>query len=402
MDAALPSTPMPDAQKINGSKTAPPPTPSHKVSVVVARNVEELKRHTKAWQDLAKCAVEPNVFYEAATMISAVESFGRDADLYFIFVYAPDPLRPFGEKILCGFLPLEFSPRYKKLPVAVFRLWKHSYTFLCTPLLKSDYEREALEAFFDWLQSAESPAKLMEFCSINGDGAFHKLLIDEFNRRAWLSFAEESYNRALLKPKAKEGISGKHKKELRRQQNRLAEEGLLEYVELTEAAQVQKWIEDFLRLEASGWKGQEGTAFASEKASKDFFETAVKEAFANGRLMMLALHLNGEPIAMKCNFLAGCGSFAFKIAFDESYSRYSPGVLLELENMRQVSAKPSLEWMDSCAVSEHFMINRLWTERRTITTILVSTGKRPADFLVSVLPLLRWFKRKISRKANQK
>jgi hypothetical protein len=66
--------------------------------------------------------------------------------------------------------------------------------------------------------------------------------------------------------------------------------------------------------------------------------------------------------------------------------------------MQRINAMPKIEWMDSCAVSEHFMINRLWTKRRTIETLLCSTGKAPADFLVSVLPLMRWFKRKISRK----
>jgi hypothetical protein len=51
--------------------------------------------------------------------------------------------------------------------------------------------------------------------------------------------------------------------------------------------------------------------------------------------------------------------------------------------------------MDSCAVADHFMINRLWTSRRNIQTILASTGKPGADFLISVLPLLRWFRRKL-------
>jgi hypothetical protein len=100
-------------------------------------------------------------------------------------------------------------------------------------------------------------------------------------------------------------------------------------------------------------------------------------------------------------FLTGGGSFAFKIAFDEKYSRYSPGVLLEVENMRRVNALAQVEWMDSCAVSQHFMINRLWTGRRSIATILLSTGKGPADFLVSALPMLRWFKRQIRRQMNK-
>jgi hypothetical protein len=41
------------------------------------------------------------------------------------------------------------------------------------------------------------------------------------------------------------------------------------------------------------------------------------------------------------------------------------------------------------------MINRLWTGRRHLETVLVSTGKSSADLLISTLPLLRWFNRKL-------
>jgi hypothetical protein len=376
--------------------------PDNKLSVVVVRRVEELQERVKDWQALADDALEPNCFYEPSMLIPALASFATNLDLHFVLVYAPNRRQPFGPKILCGFFPLERLGRYKNLPVSVLRFWKHEYCFLCTPLLKADYEREALATFFDWLESAASPAQLMEWNSVASDGAFHKVLLDELNKRAPLSFVEERYNRALLKPNSVEGISGRHKKELRRQQNRLAEEGLMAYATLTDEAELEAWIDDFLRLEASGWKGRQASAFACDKASRIFFEAVVKQAFARKQLMMLALKLDGRPIAMKCNFLTGDGAFAFKIAFDESYARYSPGVLLELENMRRVSALPFVEWMDSCAVSEHFMINRLWTGRRRLETIVTSTGKRPADFWLSALPLLRWFKRQMARQTDKK
>jgi hypothetical protein len=110
--------------------------------------------------------------------------------------------------------------------------------------------------------------------------------------------------------------------------------------------------------------------------------------------MMLALRLNGEPVAMKFNFLSGEGSFAFRIAFDEAQSRYSPGIQLEMENIRRVHARPEIKWMDSCAIPDHPMINRLWVERRTIQTLVVPTGKGPGDLVVSLMPMIRWLNRK--------
>ncbi len=372
------------------------------MSVVVVRTLEDLQLHISAWQRLADNALEPNFCYEPWALLPAVEAFGKEEDLRFVFIYAPDPLRPFGEKMLCGFFPLRRSRSYRNLPVATLSLWKHIYCVLCTPLIRKDVAGDCLRLFFDWLQSAGSESKLMEFCHIAADGAFYQLLIDEMNRRAALSHVDERFNRALCKPHSHaptfvEGISGRHKKELRRKQNRLAEEGKIEFVALEKPEEISHWVEDFLRLEASGWKGSEKSAFASAESDRRFFQSLISGAFANQRLMMLALKLNGEPIAMKLNFVTGRGSFAFKIAFDESYARFSPGVLLEIENMQRFRQMPAVKWMDSCAVAEHFMINRLWTQRRTMETLVVSTGKRFADLTVSVLPLFRWLRRKVSR-----
>ena len=117
---------------------------------------------------------------------------------------------------------------------------------------------------------------------------------------------------------------------------------------------------------------------------------------------MLASRVDGKPVAMKCNFLAGRGSFAFKIAFDESYSHFSPGMLMEIENIRRFHAIPDIEWMDSCAVPSQAMINRLWPGRRIIQTVLVSTGNPPGNLAVSAIPMLRWLKRLFANSRRRK
>jgi len=122
-----------------------------------------------------------------------------------------------------------------------------------------------------------------------------------------------------------------------------------------------------------------------------------REAFRRGRLMMLAMHLNGRPVAMKCNLMSGAASFSFKIAFDEAFARLSPGVLLEIENIRRLHQTPGLEWMDSCAVSNHSMANRLWIDRRTIQTVAIGSGRPMGDFLLGAMPLMRWLAHKVVR-----
>jgi hypothetical protein len=60
----------------------------------------------------------------------------------------------------------------------------------------------------------------------------------------------------------------------------------------------------------------------------------------------------------------------FKTAYDESYARFSPGLLLQIENLDMLE-RPGLDWMDSCAAENHPMIDNLWTERRDIVRVTV-------------------------------
>src|SRR5262249_42281226 len=200
--------------------------------------------------------------------------------------------------------------------------------------------------------------------------------------RATLSFPEEAFNRALFRPRADAEtylaavLSTGNRKELRRQRKRLGELGRLEGVTPQPGGDAAARVARFPALEAAGWEGQEGTALGAHQVERDYFRAIAAAAHARGRLLLLALELDGRPVALKCNFLAGEGSFAFKIAFDENYARFSPGVQLELENVRELHARPGVRWMDSCAVAQHFMINRLWVDRRTIQTVVVAAGGR--------------------------
>lgn len=354
-----------------------------------------LEVHIQAWDDLVDEALEPNTFYEPWMLMPALRSFTAGKDVRVVLVFASDH----GSSILCGVFPLEKKPRYKGLPVTAFSLWQHIYCGLCTPLIRAGYENECLDAFFDWLAS-EPGCALMEFNLVSGEGGFPELLNDCLTRRGSQSLVYESFTRALFRPMesadayVRAALNRGHRKDLRRRTRRLSETGHLEYDALEPDGDIDAWIEEYLRLEASGWKGQ-GGAFACTDADKDYFATIAKAAFEKRKLMMLAVRLDGKAIAMKCNFIAAPGSFAYRIAFDENYAFYSPGVLLELENIRRLHNETSVEWMDSCATPEHPMIDRLWLDRRAIQSVLVPTGKKAGGFVISALPLIRSLNRKL-------
>jgi hypothetical protein len=99
---------------------------------------------------------------------------------------------------------------------------------------------------------------------------------------------------------------------------------------------------------------------------------------------------------MKANLLTGDGGFCFKICFDEEFAKHSPGVLLELENIREAHRR-GLTWMDSCADQDHPMIDRLWPERREIRTVFLSPRWLGVASIAAPLAALRRTKRSADR-----
>jgi CelD/BcsL family acetyltransferase involved in cellulose biosynthesis len=382
---------------------AAPPTVDPTPRIVIVRSAEELALHRAALDDLAANALEPNVFYEPILADAAVRSLGAGRRLELVLVYRVDPGAPGRPPELLAFFPFERVPRYRGVPVTALVSFQHVHCFLCTPLVRRQGAHEAVAAVADWL-IAESGVPLVELRSIAADGPVHQLLLQELDARRRTFWLADWSTRALFEPShdaeayLRDAISGLALKEVRRKERRLAEQGRLVWRELAPGEDARPWLEDFLRLEASGWKGREGSAIACAVPEREFFLAAASAAHARNRLMLLGLFLDDRPVALKCNFLCGDGGFAFKIAFDEAYRAFSPGFLLEVENVRRLHRRADLRWMDSCAASQHAMINRLWPGRRTMATVLFSTGRGPGDLLVALMPLFRWGLRKLTRR----
>ena len=262
-----------------------------------------------------------------------------------MLVYADQKTAP---PLLCGLLPLERAVRYHGLPFPHARLWQHKHCLLGTPLVRAAHARACLGAFLDWLESDTDGAPAIRWGTVSADGPFWRALAEalaESGRRR--SFVPYRFERAVMRPRAGsdaflvEALSRKGAKELQRLERRFAQKRRAEYAELQDAAEAEQWIADFMELEARGWKGRDASALGSTDAGRLFFARATRAAARRGHLMMLGLRLAGRWIALKCNFLSGEGSFAFKIAYDEDYARFSPGTLLELENVRRFTPGPS-------------------------------------------------------------
>ena len=366
--------------------------------VVALTDAKAMQEWIPQWEVLAKAAIEPNVFYEHWTLIPALRLYGSDA-VKVAFVLERDPNAAVKSRLV-GVFPLEFGCHFRGLSIGCVRMWKHPHCYLASPLIATNFQTQCWEAIFQWLKASPDGGTLFELRTISGDGPlFRSLQAHAFSRRAPLHLSE-LYTRALLElggtgeDYIRSSMGGDHRRSYARKKRQLCEKGDMKVSRLGPADSVESWLKDFLQVEASGWKGKTATAMACHDADRQFLRDISHEAFRRNRLMMMTMKLDGRPIASHVGIYAGDGAFAIKIAYDESFGQYSPGILLELEaihELHQQRPRPC-HWVDCCSAADSVVMKRVWKQQRTIVSVICPTGKRGGDLLVSALPMLLYLR----------
>ena len=126
-------------------------------------------------------------------------------------------------------------------------------------------------------------------------------------------------------------LDRKMRKEMRRVRRRLEEEGALVLDVVRDAEGVPAALEEAYALEALQWKGEAGSAIASDERTRAFYSAVATWAAARGTLRLAMLRLDGRAIAFELDILDGGGLHAMKAGFDPEWSRFSPGHLLMLD-----------------------------------------------------------------------
>lgn len=328
-------------------------------------------RFISAWNDLTNNATEPNIFSESWFLRPALGQFDAFGRVKLFTLWDGD--------LLCGLMPVAPQQRYGRWPVPHVQNWLHHNAFLGTPIVRVGYE----EHFWtEMLMCLDDDPRQSLFLHINGlnmggavAAALEKVCTSAGRRYALVHRTERAFLEHGLTPEHyfENAVRSKKRKELRRQKSRLTEMGALTFCRDQSDTGIANWTEEFLTLEQRGWKGRNGSALASASATRNLFVEVLAAASAAGKLERLDLRLEGKPLAMLANFISASGCFSFKTAFDEDYARFSPGVLLQIENLAMLD-RPEIAWCDSCAAEGHPMIDSIWTGRRAIGRYSIAIG----------------------------
>jgi len=83
-------------------------------------------------------------------------------------------------------------------------------------------------------------------------------------------------------------------------------------------------------VEASGWKGEQGTAILSSPASEAFYRGVARAFHERGELLLSGIELDGELVAFDLTVLHGNRLHLLKTGFDERFRKLAPGLVLRL------------------------------------------------------------------------
>lgn len=326
----------------------------------------------RRWRHLESRSIEGNAF--------------RSPDLVLPALRLPDHSRdkPFGLAVesangdLLGLGVFEESRGSRLLPLTHLRSWQSDYSLFDGLLVDRNAAHDVLTSLFRFV-AGDSRWNGIGFEDRSSDS----VLSTELDRAAetiGTAWHEDwSVDRAVI-PVSEipdDGFaslySKSRRKTLKQSIRRLQSRGAVSYaLHIPEAGETRA-VDEFLRLEALGWKGEQGTAMAVDPAHTQFCRDLVGGFAENSRAVFGELKVDGRIVASTLNLLAGDTLFAVKIGWDPEFADCSPGTLSELSLLQHCRELSGIRQIDSCAKPGSY-VGKVWPWRTTLTTGVFTTS----------------------------
>lgn len=354
---------------------------------------------TDRWQRLSGNAIEPNGYYlpdwELAVNASARGRTGVGALCAFTGHENSNPR-------LIGLVPAISAWRAYRLPLPAL-VNADPYGTLATPLIDRDLADDAVAQLMQSAREAGAHALILRDTPLHGAvlTTFTRVLEQDDMRPHILT----SHVRACLDATRdaddllREALGPKKLKELRRQRNRLADHGELIFSIASTPDEIERALETFLNLEASGWKARRGTALKQDDGDAAFVRRAVAAMAKRRNCEIVTLHAGETPVASAIVLRHLDRAFYFKLGVDERFAKFSPGVQITLDLTRHLCADPAIRLVDSTAMPHHPMIDPIWRGRLAIGDVLIPLYRR--DPLIPAIRFALFVRRAIREPARR-
>ena len=321
-------------------------------------DIDTLTRDIGAWRDLAARAAEPNVFAEPDFLTPALRWLAPKK-LAILRVWSEA-----SRERLIGLAVIQ-APR---LGLGLGRVWRSEQAGLAAAMFDRDAAEAAISALLALTAERGLAGLVFPFTLTQGPvaAALRGLAAREGRRIAEVSPRRRAALAVGGLADFEARLDRKRRKEWGRQFRRLGERGRLE-------CDAGGDVDGFLALEARGWKGERGTSLNADPARLTFAREVLAGFAARGRMEPHRLSLDGASVAAGVVLISGDRGFYWKTAYDEAYAEYSPGVQITLALSRSLCERRAVAMLDSCALAEHPMIDKVWPDRIELAEFAVAS-----------------------------
>jgi CelD/BcsL family acetyltransferase involved in cellulose biosynthesis len=144
----------------------------------------------------------------------------------------------------------------------------------------------------------------------------------------------------------REVLSKNRRTSLRRRRRRLEERGRVEMDMHDGRENLDALLTEGLRLELTGWKGEQGTAVLSRPDTERFYRSVARWAADAGILRLYLLRLDGRPLAFTYQLEQHGITHSLKLVIDEEFREQGPGVLLAFQTLESAFSRGDLHLYD--------------------------------------------------------
>lgn len=342
-----------------------------------------------AWRDLLSRAAERNPFMDPALLQASAAAYPQLRQHVLLAWDKTEPGQLVGVWGFCA----RRAPR-ALLPVNVLRTPAFPHGFLGTPVVDRAMAEPVLAAMLDRIVTMPDCPNQIAIDMMDLDGATMAALSRVAAERGNAPVVLEERVRPLLQSGANpeayfaNAMSSSSRKKLRQMRNKLSREGVVTSEIITERQAIGRALEEFLTLEASGWKKDNGTALLCNDGDARFFRAGFAALAAGGRAQIHALRLDGKPVAMQIVALAGSAASTWKTAYDEAHAAVSPGSLLFVDYTTEFLEDERIETVDSCSEDDSGYM-AMWTGRKRVGDLRITAarGVSPGFRLTSAVEL---------------
>lgn len=234
------------------------------------------------------------------------------------------------------------------IELSLWELPTHPHLILCEPLLAPEWSGNGLFRRVAAIlgQHTRQPWDALHLPNLPDDSPAFRSLRSRPHLGTHLERTGQSmYFRCTDLATALANCSGQFKRNLRRQGRLLARRGAVRLTFARAGSELDAAFADFLRLEASGWKGAAGRATAiSLHPHLLGFYSELKARFAATNACLIALlEVDGVAIAAQFCLFAGQTLSIQKIAYDETWHAEAPGSQLLLKMIEYCCGEPGIQ-----------------------------------------------------------